>query len=365
MFPLLLLLLFLQTFSSAFCPVPTTKTRRDCSLAAYSVTSRTAPAIQSTREKPIVVIGAAGKTGRIITQILAEQGQHVRAVTRTEKYLTNLKPSSLEYLSYGVADVTDYDAVLSVLKQGASGVIWAATSSGKKGGGDAVEVDYKGAYHVAKACLACNVPKLAFLSAACVTHPNAPGSKAVNMLTQFTYGDTPWIDAKIAGETAVRDLYAANKKQKNSSYVVVRGGAPLVNKPPVPVEELMVLQGDLYSSGVSISRTNVARMVVSALLRGKATDGTTFEVCPATRLYKNEEANFLDLVGLPSLHQTKDPDLPRELIHRNAHSYEGLLDGLKTDDEMQKEYGSIVTGYRGDSVHAVDDFNAGNPALQS
>ena len=351
--------------SSAFVHSPTLSRTRKLRTCTYSAASPPSGAISTSPEKPIVVIGATGKTGRIITKLLADQYHHVRAVTRTEKVLDNITPSESKYVSYAVGDVRNYNAILEVLKRGAAGVIWAATSSGvKKGGGDAADVDYKGAYHVAKACLECKVPKLAFLSAACVTHPNAPGSKAVNFLTKFTYGDTPWIDAKIAGEEAVREQYK-NSKKKNAAYVIVRGAAPLVNKPPVPVQDVMVLQGDLYSSGESISRVNVARMVVAALLKGKATDFTTFEVCPATRLYKNDEANFLDLAGLPSLHQTDRPDLPKELVHKNADSYEELLDGLLTDKQMEK-YKTIVTGYRGQGVPPIkEDTIRSNPALQS
>ena len=72
--------------------------------------------------------------------------QYVRAVTRTGRTLDNIPKTSEPYVSYAVGDVTSYHSVRSVLEQGAAGVVWAATSSGvKKGGGDAFEVDYRGA----------------------------------------------------------------------------------------------------------------------------------------------------------------------------------------------------------------------------
>ena len=99
------------------------------------------------------------------------------------------------------------------------------------------------------------------------------------------------------------------------------------------------MQGDVYSSAQTISRANVAHTVVSALLKGRATDSVTFEVAPARALYKNDEGNVLDLLNLPSKKQTTIPDLPKALVHRNAYSYEDLLDGLVTDEDMNKQYG--------------------------
>jgi dTDP-4-dehydrorhamnose reductase len=312
--------------------------------------------ISTSPEKPIVVLGAGGKTGRIISQILADQNHHVRAVTRTPDI--NLATSQKDYVSHVTADVREYDQIQSAV-EGAAGVVWAATCTGvKRGGGDALQVDYRGAYYTAKACLACNVPKLAFISAGCVTRPNSLGSRIVNTLTQFTYGkELVWTDSKLAGEIAVRDLYRAASKTKRNrmAYVIVRPAAALSNKPPVQVEDLLVMQGDVYSSAESISRTNVAQVVVQALLKGKTTDFCTFEVCPAVKLYKNEEGNMLDVIGLPTKKQTTIPDLPKALVHRNAPSYGELLEGLVTDEGMMKNFGSIISDYRLEGLPSMKD----------
>ena len=326
----------------------------------YSCDDTSPIAIRTTPDKPIVVFGAGGKTGRIIAQILAGQKHYVRAVTRTENNNNKNKLDNNRYISYVVGDVRSQESVHSIIQQGAAGVVWAVTSSGvKKGGGDALEVDYKGAYYTAKACLDCNVPKLAFISAACVTRPDALGSKVVNKMTQWTYGEVPWTDAKLAGEVAVRDLYKDREKKRkkgNLAYVIIRPAAALSNKPPIPVNKLVVMQGDVYSSAQSISRTNVANIVVSALEKGRATDFVTFEVAPAVRLYKNDEGNILDLMCLPTSNQKTDLDLPKALVHRNGSSYEELLDGLVTDEDMAKDYGSILNDYRGEGAPSVKEF---------
>ncbi len=64
------------------------------------------------------------------------------------------------YVSYAPGDVTNYDSIKAAI-EGASGVIFAASASGKNKGGDPAHVDYLGVYNTAKACLECGVPKLA------------------------------------------------------------------------------------------------------------------------------------------------------------------------------------------------------------
>jgi uncharacterized protein YbjT (DUF2867 family) len=62
-------------------------------------------------------------------------------------------------VSYGAGDVSKYESIRNAIK-GASGVIFAASASGKKKGGDPAHVDYLGVYNTAKACLEFGVPKL-------------------------------------------------------------------------------------------------------------------------------------------------------------------------------------------------------------
>ena len=107
---------------------------------------------------PIVVIGAGGKVGKLCTSILSSSKlqRYTRAVTRTGRAI--LSPSST-LVTYTSGDVTQYDSIQNAI-QGASGVIFAASASGKKKGGDPAHVDYLGLYNTAKACLECGVPKL-------------------------------------------------------------------------------------------------------------------------------------------------------------------------------------------------------------
>ena len=108
-------------------------------------------------EHPIVILGAGGKVGKLCTQILKDRKLYTRAVTRSGR---DVLGGSTPFVTYASADVTKYDQLKAAI-QGASGVILAASASGKNKGGDPAHVDYLGVYNTAKACLECEVPKLA------------------------------------------------------------------------------------------------------------------------------------------------------------------------------------------------------------
>lgn len=77
-----------------------------------------------------------------------------------------------------------------------------------------------GIYFYMGFCLANNVAKLVLISSTAVTRPDSLGFKATNFSIKFIYGDRV-MDAKIEGESAVRDLYAGST---GPAYCVVRPG---------------------------------------------------------------------------------------------------------------------------------------------
>jgi len=286
--------------------------------------------IGSSKDHPIVVLGAGGKVGKLCTQILADSGKYVSATTRSGRDVFDGSSAS-PYVTFASADVTKLDSLEAALK-GASGVIFAASASGKKKGGDPAHVDYLGVYNTAKACLAAGVPKLAVVSAGTVSRPDSAGFKATNFFVKYVYGEKV-MDYKIAGESAMRDLYAG---QSACGYTVVRPGG-LNDKPSVGSSKVHVSQGDVYSS--EISRTDVALVTVAALLKGKATDGTTFEL------------NQVEGVGkaMDSL-----PTPPTELVHAGASTFDGLLDGLLTDAQLKSKYGDLINdSFKGSGIEPV------------
>lgn len=284
-------------------------------------------------DHPIVLIGAGGRVGSIMTRILDKKKLYTRAVTRSGKSVLS-SPSS--YVTYGAGDVTKYDSIKEAIN-GASGVIFAASASGKKKGGDPAHVDYLGLYNTAKACLECDVPKLVVISAGSVTRPDFVGFKATNLFVKYVYGDKI-MDNKMAGEAAMRDLYSASSKSPPLSYAVIRPGG-LSDKPAIGPSKLHISQGDVYSA--EVSREDVAEVTVATLLKGPATNFVTMELNNAEGLIKV----FDDL-----------PDAPKELVHTGASTYGGLLDGLLTDSEMRKSHKEYMNDFRGSGVEPLESL---------
>lgn len=296
----------------------------------------------SSPQHPIVVLGGGGKTGKLCTELLANQGLYVRCVTRSGRNVLDDDEKRQTTVSYAAGDVTKYESIKSAVK-GASGVIFLASASGKNQGSDPAHVDYLGVYHTAKACLEHQVPKLVLVSAGTTTRPDSMGFKATNAFVKFIYGDRI-MDYKIAGEAAMRDLYAATKNNDTSnsnnplsSYVVVRPGG-LVDTPAVGPSKLHVSQGDVYSS--EVSRQDVAQITVAALL-SPATNFVTFEVNQVEGLAKV---------------MSSMPDLPTELVNTGGSTYSDLLTGLVGDTEMRNRYSSLVNEFRGNGIQPLENL---------
>ena len=171
------------------------------------------------------------------------------------------------------------------------------------------------------------------VSAGSVTRPDFVGFKATNVFVKYVYGDKI-MDHKIAGEAVMRDLYA---NQTKCSYCVVRPGGLSDAKAEGP-GLIHVSQGDVYSA--EITRQDVAEVTVAALLKGSATDFTTFEL--------NQQK------GLAKV--SKDLETPpAELVHAGAKSYDALLDGLLTDSQIISSYPQYTNDFRGDKIKPISE----------
>jgi len=300
-------------------------------LLTPTVAQAQAEGLGSSPDQPIVILGAGGRVGALCTQILADKGLYVSATTRSGRTVLE---SDSKYVSYAPADVTQYDSLNKALA-GASGVIFAASASGKNKGGEPTAVEFLGAYNTAKACLANNVAKLVLISSTAVTRPNSLGFKATNFSMKYVIGDRV-MDAKIAGESAIRDLYADSS---GPAYCVVRPGGLQDRPESAGPSNVHVSQGDVYAS--EIGRIDVAETCVAVLLKGKDTDFTTLEVNLVEGLTKCQR-------GLP--------DLPPELVHAGAPSFDALLNGLLTDSEMKTRYPELINEFRGDGLPPLEQL---------
>lgn len=280
----------------------------------------------SSPEHPIVVLGAGGRCGLLCTDILAKKGLYVKAVTRSGRSVLD---ESNKFVSYGAGDVTKPASIADAVS-GASGVIFAASASKK--GGDAAHVDYLGVANTADACIAKKVPKLAVISSGAVTRPTSIGFKITNVFGRI-------MDYKIAGETELRNAYAA-ANDTSLKYTIIRPGglSDEESKGPSGVE---VSQGDILSA--EIGREDVAAVTVAALL-SSATDNVSLE-CYGS----GGETLFGQKTGPSKL--AKDLPDPSKYKHLSGVSYEQLFDGVLNDADMRKT--GIVSDYVGVKVEPL------------
>lgn len=288
------------------------------------------PDLALASDKPIAVIGAGGKVGKLCTQILNKNSLYARAITRSG---TEVLSESSSFVSYASGDVTKYDVIKASLK-GCNAAIFAASASGKKKGGDPAHVDYLGLYNTAKACLELGIEKLVVVSAGSVTRPSFIGFKATNLFVAPLYGPNI-MGYKMAGENAMRELYAGQDK---CAYCIVRPGG-LSDAPAVGPTKLHVSQGDIYSA--EISREDVAEIAVAALLKGSATDNTTFELN--------------NIRGLSKVIKEL-ADAPADLVHEGANSYNALFDGLLSDKDMKNKYSQYLNDFNGGKVVPIAEL---------
>ena len=156
---------------------------------------------------------------------------------------------------------------LAAAVAGARTVIFAATAPAN---GLPDEVDHLGLVNAAEACIAADVPRFVVVSGAGVTKTQSPAYAFLNM-----FGGR--MDAKVAGEEAVRALYrraSGGASRGSCSYTVVRPSG-LLDGPPKGPGALAVNQGD--EAAGFINRADVAACCVEA---GDAPGaaGATFEV---------------------------------------------------------------------------------------
>ena len=168
-------------------------------------------------------------------------------------------------------DVTDAASLADLITDQTGAVIFAASASRQadaKKTSNAKAVDNVGLVNCAKLCIEKSVPRLVVVSSGGVSKP----SSAVYIFLNLAASGI--MDAKIAGEDAVRKLYAApGLAEKNIGYTVVRPGG-LLRDPGLGVSAVELNQGDTKSG--RINRADVAAICIESL-DSKAAFDTTFE----------------------------------------------------------------------------------------
>jgi len=217
---------------------------------------------------PIAVLGARGKTGKLIVQQLLAEGKSVRALSyQPFEYDKKDIPSGVDtssLLTYAIGDVTKPDTLAPAIK-GASAVIFAASAS--KNGGKAQAVDCDGVENIARAAISGKIPRLLVISSGAVTKPDSFGYKVTNLFARGIMG------LKLEGENRLRALYASSAPP-GVTYTILRPGG-LSNDKGLGVAGLELNQKDTIIG--EISRSDVAATAVAAVGAADAAD-VTFEV---------------------------------------------------------------------------------------
>lgn len=231
-----------------------------CSLTtvAYAENAFSDDSITKTSINNIVVLGANGKTGKLITEKLSKN-QLVQVIAG---YRDISKATAIDGVKTVYADVTKIGTLEGALKD-ADVTIFAASASWN--GGNAKEVDYLGIKNVAEECVRLHVPKLVVISSGAITKPDSFGYRITNLFGSI-------MEYKLKGELALIDVY---KNTDASSYAIIRPGGLMDNKAE-GVSNIVLNQGDTIAG--EINREDVADVVVAAALSTTIPKNVVFEV---------------------------------------------------------------------------------------
>ena len=262
------------------------------------------------KNKPVIVLGANGGTGRECVAALLKDGRPCIAATRSGTFPSEASDG----LTTVSADVTSLDSLSKVITENVGAVIFAASASAK--GGNAAAVDRDGVLNAAKACINANVPRLVVVSSGAVTRPDSAVYKLLNLVGKGI------MEAKIQGEDGLRELYASPAVlEKKLGYTVIRPGG-LTDGEGVGVSGLELNQGDSKSG--RLARADVASLCVQCLGSANAWD-TTFEC------YETITAKRLEAVGLSNILKSTDPTTFSSGKEQRGSNWKELFNGLERD----------------------------------
>jgi uncharacterized protein YbjT (DUF2867 family) len=201
----------------------------------------------------VLVVGATGKTGKLIVPQLISEGYQVRAFVRdATKGRTVLGPD----VELATGDVT-IPATLEMAMLNMDYVISAVGAGGASGNNRPEKVDYEGVMNMATAAAGADIKQFVLLSSMGVTHDDHPLNRMFGNVLRW----------KAKGEQALRD--------SGVPYTIVRPGG-LINTPGGEARVIAV-QGDPIMDAARIPRADVAEVCVKALSEAGARN-RTFEI---------------------------------------------------------------------------------------
>lgn len=221
---------------------------------AVSMAPAEAGSASDVDKRLLLVAGATGGTGQAVVDLALAQGYRVRALVRDEAKARMLFGDRVQYVT---GDVRHPRSLKRAVK-GVTEIICAVGANIHRDPENSPDkVDYAGVKALAEAAKAAGVSQFILVSSMGVTHP---GHQLNAMLDNV-------LEWKLKGEEAVRAT--------GINYTIVRPGA-LTNEPGGQ-RGVRIMQGDPREGEGSISRADVAAVLVSAIGR-EDLYGKTFEI---------------------------------------------------------------------------------------
>lgn len=212
-------------------------------VAAQEGAPKPAPVLPSMKGETIVVAGATGRTGKVIVELLKEQGVKVRAFSRNIDK-AKMEVQDVEWIS---ADVRDPASIKGIAK-GASRMVIALGSNSFKDPNNKPElVDNKGVALLAEEAKKSGVKQVVLISSAGVTKAQPGGNDFAKVM--YTV-----MSSKLEGENALR--------KSGVGYTILRP-VGLWDKPAGQFG-IAFLRGDVPVAAM-IARADVAIVAVNAL----------------------------------------------------------------------------------------------------
>ena len=197
---------------------------------------------------PVLVVGATGRTGRLIVARLVERGIPVRALVRDAARGGEVLPPEV---SQHVGDVRRSETLAEPVAGARAMII--ATCSSADPGNEAETVDYFGTCHLLEQAAAAGVERVVFISSIHVTRPE-----------HYQDMEPTSLGWKAKAEEVIRDSRVPYSIVRPGWLTDGDGGEPLA-----------VSQGDMAEG--RISREDLAKVCAELVFFGEAT-GKTFEV---------------------------------------------------------------------------------------
>ncbi|RFU63773.1 SDR family oxidoreductase [Peribacillus glennii] len=196
----------------------------------------------------ILIAGANGKTGRILTGLLEKQGHYVKAMVRKEEQFADMKELGADPVLADLEKNTDHAF------QDIEVVIFAAGSGSKTGPDKTIDVDRNGAIALIDTAKKHGIQHFVMLSSMGADHPE---QGAMEMKHYF--------QAK----------HDADQHLVNSglSYTIVRPGLLTDDEPTGEI----IAQSKLENNKGAITRADVAAVLASSV-SNESTRNRTFEI---------------------------------------------------------------------------------------